>query len=96
MDTVARKWHVLILLLCTPFLHCVELCAQPYVEPASEFVVADTAATEVAPRVGGSVVTWSAKPESGKYDVYYRALLDGSSLFAIVILIYLLKHSLKN
>ena len=48
MDTVARKWHVLVLLLCTPFLHCVELCAQPYIDPANEFVVADTAATELA------------------------------------------------
>jgi len=46
MDTVVRKWHVLMLLFCTPSLHCVELCAQPYVEPANEFVVADTAATE--------------------------------------------------
>ena len=48
-------------------------------------MVADTAATEIALRVGGSVVTWSAMPESGKYDVYYRSLLDGSSLFAMVI-----------
>ena len=40
-------------------MHCVELCAQPYVDRANEFVVADTTAAAVAPRVGGSVVTWS-------------------------------------
>ena len=78
MDTVARKWHVLMLLLCTSSLHCCKLCAQPYIDPANEFVVADTAATEVVPNIHNSVVTWSAMPESGRYDVSYPALPSGS------------------
>ena len=77
MDTVARKWHVLMLLLCTPFLHCCKLCAQPYVEPANEFVVADTTAAEGMPRVQSPVVTWSAMPTSSHYDIYYRMLPNG-------------------
>lgn len=51
--------------------------ASVYVDPNSEFVVADSTTGEYSPRISGSTVVWYSYMPSVKSDVFYRTLPGG-------------------